>query len=181
MSRRASAQSLLHNSGHVTEQRISDLMEIKDSHYRSIVLNPNACLKFQRCDEILAGLKNFGFKLAVASASKNAQEILEKECLLKFFDYVSTGNFCGPAKPQPDQLIDVAEKIKIKTECCIVVEDSENGIRAASSAGMWNISIGAHLKQNDRTILSFESLDNIIIQDIKCLLHDLYKKMTIKK
>ncbi|MDN3720651.1 HAD-IA family hydrolase [Roseibium salinum] len=52
-------------------------------------------------------------------------------------------------KPAPDLFLLAAEKHGVDPARCLVIEDSENGIRAALAAGMqvWRFIGGAHLKK----------------------------------
>ena len=100
-------------------------------------------------NEILPGvldLLNFldanNIKYALGSASKNAQLILEKVGLADRFAALVDGNDVTKGKPNPEVFLIGAEKLNIKPENCIVVEDAIAGIQAAKSAKMISIGIG---------------------------------------
>ena len=40
------------------------------------------------------------------------------------------------SKPAPDVFIEAARRLRVQPQKCLVIEDSENGIRAAKVAGM---------------------------------------------
>jgi beta-phosphoglucomutase-like phosphatase (HAD superfamily) len=46
-----------------------------------------------------------------------------------------------PSKPAPDLFLYAAAQLGSKPGCCIVIEDSPNGLEAASRAGMFSIGI----------------------------------------
>jgi len=49
---------------------------------------------------------------------------------------IVSGQEAGKSKPEPDIFILTAQKLGVNPECCLVVEDSANGIKAANAAGM---------------------------------------------
>ena len=100
-------------------------------------------------DEILPGvndLLNFldanNIKFALGSASKNAPLILEKVGLIKRFAALVDGNDVSKAKPDPEVFLIGAQKLQMKPENCIVVEDAIAGVEAANAANMVSIGIG---------------------------------------
>ena len=56
------------------------------------------------------------------------------------------------AKPAPDLFLYAAEHMKVAPARCLVIEDSEMGVRAAQAAGMavWHFAGGAHVKAGYR-------------------------------
>ena len=88
--------------------------------------------------EALKQLKDEGYLLAVASSSpayaiKDALKSLDME---KYFTVVMSGDYVEHPKPAPDTFLVTAEKLGMKPEDCLVVEDSTNGGEAARAAGM---------------------------------------------
>lgn len=74
-------------------------------------------------------------------------------------------------KPAPDIFLLVANKLKIKPQNCVVIEDAPKGIQAAKSAGMKCIAITtthpkAELMGADRIINSFTEIN---IEEIRNL------------
>ena len=57
------------------------------------------------------------------------------------FDYVVCGDEVTLGKPHPDIFLTAAEKLGVPAENCIILEDSENGIKAAHAAGAFAIMI----------------------------------------
>jgi beta-phosphoglucomutase-like phosphatase (HAD superfamily) len=52
------------------------------------------------------------------------------------FDVIVCGDDVSNGKPEPDIFLDAARKLNCKREECVVLEDSANGIIAASRANM---------------------------------------------
>lgn len=91
--------------------------------------------------ELIRGLKDKGFKLAVASSSLK-EDIMENMNLFgttDCFDVFVSGAECKNGKPDPEIFLKAAAAIDEKPDECIVVEDSTAGVQAAKNAGMFCI------------------------------------------
>ncbi|WP_269523587.1 beta-phosphoglucomutase [Coraliomargarita parva] len=101
-------------------------------------------------EEILPGtrqyiemLKSRGVRIALGSASKNAQTILNRLGIEDLFDVVIDGTSVSEAKPSPEVFIRGAEGLKLSPERCVVFEDASSGVEAAHRAQMRAIGIGS--------------------------------------
>ena len=101
--------------------------------------------------ELLTYLKGEGYKVAIASSTK--KESVKKELaqakFLDFFDEIICGDMVERSKPNPDIFLKAAECLGVAPDSCIVIEDSYNGIRAASAAGMFSFMVPDMLKPDD--------------------------------
>lgn len=88
--------------------------------------------------EFLRSIKEKGLTTAVASSSdyKLINLILDRLKIAKYFDSVTSGSDVKRGKPSPDVFLLAAERIGIEPAECLVVEDSENGVKAAKATGM---------------------------------------------
>lgn len=101
-------------------------------------------------NEILPGAKQFlldaraaGYRVALGSASKNTNLILEKLKITGLFDSVIDGNKVSKAKPDPEVFLKGAEELGLAPGECVVFEDAEAGVEAAHNAGMKAVGIGS--------------------------------------
>jgi HAD superfamily hydrolase (TIGR01509 family) len=62
--------------------------------------------------------------------------IHETTGLMRFFEFALRGGDYGRHKPHPDPYLTAAERLGVAPERCLVVEDTERGLRAAIAAGM---------------------------------------------
>lgn len=141
---RVRSLEILLNIGNVqlTEEEKQPLLIQKNTEYLEYVNKMTA-------DEILPGINQLldyldanSIKYALGSASKNAPLILEKVGLLPRFTALVDGNDVSKAKPDPEVFLIGAQKLNMKPENCIVVEDAIAGVEAANAANMVSIGIG---------------------------------------
>lgn len=102
--------------------------------------------------ELLSFLKENQYKilLATSSAPKRAHKILEKNQVLHYFDDMAFGTEVKRGKPNPDIFLKACEKAGEAPDHCLVLEDSEAGIRAAYAAGIPVICV-PDLKKPEKT------------------------------
>jgi beta-phosphoglucomutase len=114
--------------------------------------------------EILSGVLDFlhqikeaGFKIALGSASKNAEIILSNTGLIDWFDLIIDGNKVTKSKPDPEVFLKGAAGLGFLPTECIVFEDAQAGVEAAKAGNMRAIGIGDAdmLSQADKVIPSF--------------------------
>jgi len=127
------------------------LADRKNNYYRESLktLTPDDVLPGAR--EILEGLQGRGVKVAVASSSRNAPEILRRTGLADMPDVAVDGNDITRSKPDPEVFLTAAARLGIPPAACLVVEDAGSGVEAAVAAGMKCLGVGAavgHPKAN---------------------------------
>ncbi len=105
------------------------LAEEEQNTINGIELKPYA-------EEVLKNLKGRNIKTIVASSSsrKRAETILNDNGVLNYFDDLIFGYEVPRGKPYPDIFIKACEKLGVKENEAVVIEDSEAGIDAAHSA-----------------------------------------------
>jgi beta-phosphoglucomutase len=85
----------------------------------------------------LSKLKDNGLKLAVCSNSigSTVELMMKKSNLDRWLDMqLSTDDVINP-KPEPDLYIKAMKNFNLQPNECLIVEDNENGIRAARASG----------------------------------------------
>ncbi|WP_262690625.1 beta-phosphoglucomutase [Kordiimonas aestuarii] len=87
-------------------------------------------------------LKARGWKIGLASASRNAPVVIEGLGIAKVFDYVADAGAIPNGKPAPDIFLDVANAFGLEGGECLGVEDAAAGVTAIKAAGMTAIGIG---------------------------------------
>ena len=99
--------------------------------------------------EFLRSIEEKGLTTAVASSSdyKLINLILDRLKIAQYFDSVTSGSDVKRGKPSPDVFLLAAERIGIGPSECLVVEDSENGVKAAKAAGMKALGYKSHKRK----------------------------------
>ena len=93
--------------------------------------------------ELLIYLKENGYKVGVASSTREAivsKQLVDAD-LRKYFDNLTCGDMLERSKPEPDIYLMACEKLGVKPEEAIAIEDSYNGIRSAYRAGVFPIMV----------------------------------------
>lgn len=116
-----------------------DGIKLADDHYEYIekVLFTTGPDRMPYIEELLKYLKENNYKIAVASSS-NIDHIvnnMEKTGLKKYIDKMASGEEVPNGKPAPDVFLLAAERLGVKPENCLVLEDSKSGIKAGRASG----------------------------------------------
>lgn len=115
---------------------------------------------------IMDWLRDAGYPLAVASSTglEQVKQILTVNHVAERLELMVSGNDFKRSKPDPDIYFYTAEKLGVKPEECLVIEDSTVGITAASSAGMHVAALIDDRFSFDRSLAEFElkALSDII-------------------
>ena len=101
--------------------------------------------------ELLATLDTLALPRAIATSSshKTVQHHLTAHHLVgRFHQIVAHGDYAA-GKPAPDPYLRAAERLEVEPRLCLALEDSYNGVRSASAAGMMTIMVPDLLEATD--------------------------------
>lgn len=118
------------------------LADIKNQYYVEMLEQMDSSAVLPGVESVLYILKKKNQLLSVGSASKNAPMILDKTGLLPFLNQVSCGLDTTFSKPHPEVFLIAAERMGLKPEECLVVEDSAAGVEAAKKGNMRSLGVG---------------------------------------
>ena len=124
-----------------TEEK-EQLLKEKNTHYLELIAEITAVDILPGIPELLEEAKIAGYRMAIASASKNAPLILERLGLSTFFDAVVDPESLKHNKPHPEIFERAAQALGLETHTCIGFEDSLAGIEGIKRAGMPAVAIG---------------------------------------
>lgn len=116
---------------------VDELIDIQ--HAMNIdVLDTHEDITMPGVIELLDEIKSNELKTAIASSSTidYIDAVVDKLGIARHFDAIVSGEQVARGKPQPDIFIRAAESLGVSPAECVVIEDSDNGIRAARGAGM---------------------------------------------
>ena len=93
--------------------------------------------------ELIDYLNEKDYKIAVATSTRKerAHYLLEQIKIKNKVDYIICGDQVQNSKPDPEIFLKAAKGLNMSPEECIVIEDSDAGILAASRAGMKGINV----------------------------------------
>jgi beta-phosphoglucomutase len=93
----------------------------------------------------LARLRAAGFRLAVASNSirTTVQAMMEHASLIDYLDAVLSSDDVVDPKPSPDIYLMAMQRLGVRPEETLILEDNENGIRAARASGANVLVVGS--------------------------------------
>ncbi len=95
--------------------------------------------------ELLDYLRAHGYRIGMATSTghEEAMEHLRRTDMVRYFDEgaIITGDMVAHGKPAPDIFLLAAARLGVAPAECLGVEDSNNGVRAISAAGMRPVMI----------------------------------------
>ena len=143
---------------------IEEMYIEKDKMLKEAIENNEVPLK-QGALELLEFLKKNEYKTALATSAKKdrVKSQVTHAKINNLFDAIVCADDIVNSKPNPEIFLKAAEKVNVKPENCIVIEDSEAGIRAAFNAGMIAFHV-KDLKEADENIMKYcdKNFENLI-------------------
>lgn len=103
----------------------------------TIAMIYNQCRPRFTHEYALSRLKAEGYKLALGSNSirQTVHLMIEGARLIKYFDILLSNQDVRRAKPDPEIYVTAMHKLGVSPQECVIVEDNENGIKAAIASG----------------------------------------------
>ncbi len=127
--------------------------------------------------DYLREAKRLGLKLAIASSSPHSwvDSHAQRLGVFDYFDKVICADDVPPGrtKPYPDLFLAALDQLEIQQNEAIVFEDSPNGVRAASSAGIFVVAV----PNPTTSLLSIENANLTLSSLTDLSLHDLLNKV----
>jgi HAD superfamily hydrolase (TIGR01509 family) len=124
------------------ESLIKNASELKREFFRDLVGQVNSNLGAMEILEYLHHEKRKIFAVSSGS-SKSVRASLVNTGLLKWFNGVITYENTVNSKPHPDPYLLAIKQSGLKEGDCLAIEDSENGLKSALSAGLETVLIRA--------------------------------------
>ncbi|SDK57141.1 beta-phosphoglucomutase [Sediminibacillus albus] len=125
-----------------TEKEKEQLAAKKNEHYQTLIrkISPDDLLP--GVEAFMKEVKQAGIKTGLASASKNAQTVIQKLEITDLLDTVVDAAEVKRGKPDPEVFLTAAEQLGANPDNCIGIEDARSGVAAIKSAGMFAVGIG---------------------------------------
>lgn len=147
-----------------TKEQIIEVSRLKDIYYKKEL--EQGIHLYKDTYKLIECLYETGIKMAVVSASKYAEFQIKKMNLYSYFELIVSGTdkLNIRNKPYPDIYLHALEKLNIKKEETIVIEDSFNGVTSAIDSGCKVIGVhrGYLPNMKDKNLLIVENLEEVI-------------------
>ncbi len=119
----------------VSQSEIESLRSERNELYgRMLVAEP---LAIPGVEETLARLKGHFIMGIVTSSRRDHFELIHRGThLTPYFDFILTREDYTNSKPNPDPYLRALECVDVEKRECLVIEDSERGLKAANGAGL---------------------------------------------
>ncbi len=157
------------------EQFIRSIHETKTAIYTQLVSDGAAELR-PGIRELIAETTRLGIRRAIATTTSlpNVEALLAAAFGrggMGLFETVCAGDSVAEKKPAPDVYLAVLEKMNLRPEECIALEDSRNGLLAATAAGIPTL-VTPGIYTNDQRF--DEAM--LVTTDLKASLEDILKE-----
>lgn len=164
VSRRESLNLLL-KGRQISEAQAQAWMERKNNYYREMLTQIGSGDILPGVCDLLHALHMGGINVAVASASKNARQVMDNLGLVEDIDVICDGHSVAVPKPAPDLFLFAAQQLGLPPDLCVVVEDAEAGVEAALAAGMRCIGLGP-VERVGKATLVLPNLNGVSLPDL---------------
>ncbi len=155
----------------LTPEEFNAITEVKQANYRRMVADN--IIPLPGAIDLLKSLKKHGIKSAIASSAvpKNIEVIINGLGIESYFQAIACGTEVKEGKPSPLIFLRAAEKLKVKPDSCVVIEDAIAGVAAARRAGMKCVAVtNSHPKDSLKDAdLIVDSLESVSVADLKKL------------
>lgn len=120
--------------GSVSELQSKYVSDLEELYVKSLNLFPYA-------KETLLYAKGMGFKIVLVTSAKRqwVEKIIENLQLAPLFDGVITPEESMPGKPHPAVYLKALLSLKLPPSKAIAIEDSFNGVKSATAAGLFTL------------------------------------------
>ncbi|QOZ48578.1 HAD family hydrolase [Bradyrhizobium sp. CCBAU 53340] len=124
----------------LSDADIAELHSIKTAHYAELV-ETGCCALRPGVAELLTAAKARGQRLAIATTTShgNIEALLSRALGAQWaaaFDAIVAGDDVRDKKPAPDVYLEILARLKLQPSDCVAIEDSANGLVAASRASI---------------------------------------------
>jgi HAD superfamily hydrolase (TIGR01509 family) len=114
--------------------------------------------------ELLDVLDELRLPRAIATSSSRSHvhhHLTACDLVDRFHAVVAHGDYAS-SKPAPDPFLKAAERLRVQPQLCLALEDSHNGVRSASSAGMMTVMVPDLLEPTDE----IRGLCTLVVSDL---------------
>lgn len=144
-----------------TPAQKQEFADRKNGYYRTAIETFSAKDLLPGALAALAAARAAGLKIALASASRSAGDLVARLGISDYFDHVVDSATIARAKPDPEIFVRAASALGVAPADCLGIEDAQAGVSAIKSAGMTALGIGdaSVLDEADAVLPDLEKFD----------------------
>lgn len=128
-------------SNYTAAQKV-ELADRKNGYYRKAIEALTEADLLPGALDALRAARGAGLRLALASASRSAADLVRRMGIDGYFDHIVDAASISRAKPDPEIFQCAAAALGVDPAACLGIEDAQAGIAALKSAGMAALGIG---------------------------------------
>lgn len=119
---------------------LSNLIDFKNEAYLKIA--NSGCIPLRPgVERVLREIHDSDVRMAIVTTTsqQNIQSLLEStigDDVMDWFEVIAAGNIVAHKKPAPDIYAVALEQLGLSANECLAIEDSENGVKSATAAGV---------------------------------------------
>jgi HAD superfamily hydrolase (TIGR01509 family) len=148
------------------EEEVEDLIQRKRTIFNDAFDTAAALELLEGVEQLIKELHQNGIQLILASSASKVtiDRVFRRFKLHDYFTHIVSGEDFPKSKPHPAIFEHAVTLSVAPKECCIVIEDSTNGVKAAKAAGIFCVgynsihSVAQDLSQADVVINHFSEL-----------------------
>jgi beta-phosphoglucomutase len=133
---------LARSSRHFSPEEKLQLAEKKNAHYVHLIDTITPADLLPGAVAALKAARDAGWRVGLASASKNASAVLGRLGIAALFDHVVDANLIARSKPDPEVFLSAAQALRVACGHCVGIEDAVAGVQAIKAAGMFALGVG---------------------------------------
>ena len=159
VSRMESLEIILENAGRT--ENLKDkvrLADRKNAYFRELIAGITPADLLPGIADLLADLRARGVRTAVASMSHNVWDVVRGLGIEPLIDVIVDPAALVKGKPDPEIFLTAAEKLGVRFEDCVGIEDARAGIEAIKAARMLAVGVGHDLPGADWIVADTRSL-----------------------
>jgi phosphoglycolate phosphatase len=126
---------------------LTDYNHLADAYRRHFFATPQPCRLFADARQVVAALRDHGYRLAVATGKsrRGLQHDLEATGFGPWLDTSRCADETA-SKPDPLMLLEIMEELRVAPQRTLMIGDTEYDLAMARNAGAWSMAVsgGAH-------------------------------------
>jgi beta-phosphoglucomutase len=137
----------------IDKPSFAEWLDRKNAYYRDSIAHFSPDNLFPGVRALLEDCLAAGLKLGLASASRNAADLVDRLGIAELFDHIADAGAVHRGKPDPEIFLTTAAAMGVAPERCVGVEDAAAGIAAIRAAGMRAIGVGEPVHLGDAHLI----------------------------